>query len=352
LYALVHPGLEPVAADEITKDLGGEVRKTGRGLVVFRVPHIDESVLGLRTVEDVFLYAWGTDSLTYRAADLDNIEQWTAKNADWARLLKFHHQIRPKPKGKPTYHLVTQMTGEHGYRRVDARKHFSRGLEGRFPGSWRHVEEDAAVEFWLTIHGRQAVCGLRLSDARMRHRTYKHEHLPASLRPSLAAAMVRLAGARPGQVLLDPLCGAGTILAEQAEHDRPRGEGFVELWGGDRDPTAVRAAAGNLRRARPKVLARWDARRLPLGAGSVDRIATNPPFGVQLGRPEEIGPLYRRLAPEWDRVLKPEGRAVVLVSDADALREAVRPLGWYPQRELRVRVLGQPAALTVWRKGS
>jgi 23S rRNA G2445 N2-methylase RlmL len=350
LYALVHPGLEPVAADEITKDLGGEVRKIGRGLVVFRLPRIDERVLGLQTVEDVFLYAWGTDSLTYRAADLDNIEQWTGRNADWPRLLKFHHDVRPKPKGKPSYHLVTQMTGEHGYRRIDARKRFIRGLAGKFPESWRLVEEDAAVEFWLSIQGRQAVCGLRLSDAQMRHRTYKHEHLPASLRPSLAAAMVRLVGASAGQVLLDPLCGAGTILAEQAERDRPRGRGFVELWGGDRDPTAVRAASANLKRARPAVLARWDARQLPLASGSVDRIATNPPFGKQLSSPEEIGPLYRRLAPEWDRVLKPDGRAVVLVSDIEALRGAVRPLGWQSVRELRVRVLGQPAALTVWRK--
>src|SRR5581483_11332324 len=121
------------------------------------------------------------------------------------------HAIRPKPKGKPTFHLVTQMTGEHGYRRTDARKALVRGLAGKLPASWRQVEENAAVEIWLTIHGATAVCGLRLSDRTMRHRGYKGEHLPASLRPSLAAAMVRLAGVQPGQVLIDPMCGAGTI---------------------------------------------------------------------------------------------------------------------------------------------
>src|SRR5437588_40852 len=77
------------------------------------------------------------------------------------------------------------------------------------------LEEIDAVEFWLTIDGATAVCGLRLSDKTMRHRTYKGEHLPASLRPTVAAAMVRLAEARAGQVVLDPTCGAGTILAEQ-----------------------------------------------------------------------------------------------------------------------------------------
>jgi 23S rRNA G2445 N2-methylase RlmL len=264
-------------------------------------------------------------------------------------LLAIHHAVRPKPKGKPTYRLVAQMTGEHGYRRVDARAALADGLAGKFPASWREADENAAVEVWLTIDGATAVCGLRLSDRSMRHRTYKEEHLPASLRPSIAAAMVRLAGAGPGMTVLDPACGAGTILAEQCDLARRRGGG-VDVWGGDIDPAAVRAAADNLRRLGPARLARWDARRLPLPGASVDRVVTNPPFGKQLGEPAEIGPLYRDLAREWDRVLRPGGRAVVLVAEAGLLRQAVRAVGWRPTRQLRVRVLGQPAELSVWRK--
>ena len=72
LYAVTLPGLEAVAEEEIAVDLGGEVKKTSPGLVVFRLPRIDRSVLSLRTTEDVFLLGWGTDKLTYRAADLDS----------------------------------------------------------------------------------------------------------------------------------------------------------------------------------------------------------------------------------------------------------------------------------------
>src|SRR5919201_960264 len=146
-YALVQPGLEPVASEEIARDLGGEVKRTGRGLVVFRVPTIDDR-------------------------------------------------------------LVAQMTGKHGYRRVDARKALAQGLAGKLPASWRAAEENAAVEVWLTIDGATAVCGLRLSDRTMRHRKYKREHLPASLRPTLAAAMVRLAGGPPAHLVAHPMCGA------------------------------------------------------------------------------------------------------------------------------------------------
>src|SRR5436305_10465973 len=245
---MVHPGLEAVAAEEITRDLGGSVRRTDRGLVVFRVPDIGPDLLELRTVEDVFLLAWGSDALTYKAADLEKVRRWTEREPDWPRLLQLHHKVHAKPKGKPTYHLVTQMTGEHGYLRRDARRALADGLAGKFPASWKLVDENAAVEVWLTIHGKTALCGLRLSDRTMRHREYKVEHLPASLRPSLAAAMVRLAGVAPGMVVVDPMCGAGTLLAEQREALRSyRGQG-VRLLGGDLDRGAVRAAEANLRR--------------------------------------------------------------------------------------------------------
>jgi 23S rRNA G2445 N2-methylase RlmL len=347
---MVIPGLEAVAADEITRDLGGEVKRTGPGLVVFRVPAIDADLLRLRTVDDVFLLGWGTDQLSYRAEDLERIKRWTARAVDWGRLLRLHHAVRPKPKGKPSYRLVAQMAGTHGYRRIDARDALARGLEGKLPASWRPTEENAAVEIWLTIHGATAYCGLRLSDRTMRHRTYKLEHIAASLRPTLAAALIRLAEVKPNQVLLDPMCGAGTILAEGLEEARRRGW-TVQTWGGDLDANALRAAGPNLRRLGRVVLARWDAARLPLSAQSVDRLVSNPPFGKQLSRPEDIGPLYRRVLPEYDRVLKPHGRAVLLVGDMRPLREAAEAVGWKPLKQLRVRVLGQPAVVSIWRKG-
>jgi 23S rRNA G2445 N2-methylase RlmL len=343
--------LEPVAAEEIGETLAAEVKRTGAGLVVFRVPEIDPGILRLRTVEDIFVLAWGTDQLSYRAADLDRIRRWTAHDADWEALLRIHHRIRPKPKGKPTYRLVVQMSGEHGYRRADARKALADGLAGKLPASWRHAEENAAIEIWLTIHGATAVCGMRLSDRTMRHRSYKMEHLPASLRPTVAAAMVRLADIKSGQVVLDPMCGAGTILAEVLESARQRATRLRCVFGGDLEAAALRAAGPNLRRIGNVVLVRWDARALPLPDASADRILCNPPFGKQLSTPEEIGPLYRGFLRESDRVLRPHQRAVLLASDQRALQEAARAVGWYRERQFRVRVLGQPAFISVWRKG-
>src|SRR5262245_18740414 len=95
-YATVHPGLEEVAGEEIEHVLGAEVRKNARGIVVFRVDEIDDRLLQLRTTEDVFLFAWGTDQLTYRAEDLEQIRRWTAREPDWAELFRLHHALRPR----------------------------------------------------------------------------------------------------------------------------------------------------------------------------------------------------------------------------------------------------------------
>lgn len=349
-YAMVAPGFEAVAEDEISRTLGGEIKRSGHGIVVFRLPEIDRSILRLRTTEDVFLLAWGTDQLTYRSDDLDRIQRWTDRDADWNRLLQIHHAIRPKPKGKPTFRVVTQMTGEHGYRRVDARKALMRGLTGKFPASWRLVEENAAIEFWLTIHGNTAVCGLRLSDRSMRHRTYKQEHLPASLRPTVAAGMVWLAAIRPQQIVADPMCGAGTILAELLAAVRMHDIPGVRVLGGDSDASAVRAARGNLARQGQLELLRWDATRLPMADHSLDAIISNPPFGKQMQPEINIGHFYRRMIKQYHRILKPGGKAVLLVSEFDALREATRPYAWKMVRMLRVRVLGQQAVISVWRR--
>src|SRR5260221_3452407 len=76
--------------------------------------------------------------------------------------------------------------------------------------------------------------------------------MPASIRPTVAAAMVRLADLKPNQTVLDPMCGAGTILAEAYLSTKGRKTSEGTSWpmrfvGGDIDAGHVRAAQANLR---------------------------------------------------------------------------------------------------------
>jgi tRNA G10 N-methylase Trm11 len=179
----------------------------------------------------------------------------------------------------------------------------------------------------------------------MRHRTYKREHVAASLRPTVAAALVRLANIGRGELLLDPCCGAGTILSEHMEQSRN-----ARALGGDIDRKALAAARSNLRRFQRVHLLRWDARRLPLTDAMCRRLACNPPFGKQLGRLDEIHDLYQSLVSECNRVLESGGRAVFLVADPRPIRSAAKAIQWLLVQTVRVRVLGQPAIVLVFQK--
>jgi 23S rRNA G2445 N2-methylase RlmL len=349
-YALTTPGLEGLAAAEIRDRLGGEILKSTSGMVVFRVEDIDSRLLDLNTVEDVFLLAWGTNDLTRRAADLELIQRWTSIKPDWPELLRLHHAVRPKPRGTPSYWLVVQQEGRQVYQRHSARKSLIRGLDKVIHPRWKIQEEMADLEIWLTIHEQQAVCGVRLSDRTMRHRTWKKEHRPASLRPVVAAAMARQISARPGLRILDPMCGAGTVLAESLRLARQhRDKTDPVLVGGDIDNDALQCASINLRSWTPSQLCLWDARRLPLASRSFDAVVCNLPFGKQYAADQDLGALYDAVAKEADRVLYDGGVACFLTSETTLARNAAAANGWKARENVPVEVLGQRASILTWR---
>jgi 23S rRNA G2445 N2-methylase RlmL len=211
------------------------------------------------------------------------------------------------------------------------------------------VDENADVEFWCQLVGRNALVGLRLSDATLRHRTYKSVNLPGSLRPTIARASVLLTEVADGDVFLDPMCGAGTILIERALAGRHR-----LLLGGDIDATAVRATIANFGgRHKPWQIVLGNAGQLALDAGSVDKVACNLPWARRFATGAAgTKKLYRSVLREVFRVMKSGGRGVFLTKRADIFREALSGLGdmKITQQTEPIAVLGQRARLIVVHK--
>jgi 23S rRNA G2445 N2-methylase RlmL len=177
----------------------------------------------------------------------------------------------------------------------------------------------------------------------MRHRKYKQEHLPASLRPSVAAAMSWLARPTEQDIVLDPLCGAGTIPIERALLAPAQ-----RVLGGDIREEAVAISRRNTRSAGVSATFKlWDARTLPLEAASVTHIITNLPFGKQIGSREENVSLYTAVLQEFGRVLTPDGLLVTLTSDDRLWGMILRDHGWRVTKKIVLAVLGQPATIFV-----
>jgi tRNA (guanine6-N2)-methyltransferase len=349
--AQTQPGFEAIAAQEIRARLkGAAVRGTRtvgdkNGMVLFNYAGDVHELLSLRTVEDVFVLVTSLRDLPPTFGGLRQIRS-AMESVALEHALNLARQVQPGRggRGKLRFRVVARQVGRTSYRRVDAQQAVEKSILARTDRRWQRVE-DGALEFWLTLLDDEALVALRLSDETMRLREdEKSEHIPASLRPAAAAALVWLTQPRPNDVFLDPMCGAGTLLIERAHAGR-----YKLLVGGDISAEAVAVTRSNIGpRYKPIEIHEWDARHLPLDDGMVTACAVNLPFGRQVGSSEENRALYPAFLREMERVLRPQARLVALTGDMRAFDGALRRAGGFTLHETYpVQVLGQRARVYV-----
>ncbi len=196
----------------------------------------------------------------------------------------------------------------------------------------------ADPDLWLNLHinGPRATISLDVSGGSLHRRGYRQQTVAAPMQETLAAAMVALSQWQGDRPLVDPMCGSGTLLCEalmaycripagylrqgfgcgrlpdfddglwrqvKQKADaaiRPLPAGLVAGW--DVDPAAVKASAANCR-----LLPGGDKVALHCGdclehKGFPDHaIVTNPPYGVRLGRNDDLARFYRQLGDFFKR---------------------------------------------------
>lgn len=179
---------------------------------------------------------------------------------------------------------------------------------------WRNAPGD----WQLNIVTRGKLLLAQIGPLYLSRRFPETRRLPASTNPVVGALLVRLLKPRPGDVLWDPFCGAGTLLVEAAHTDP-----HLTLVGSDASAQALRTAEGNHPLFPAGSLLRADAAALPARPRSVHRVVANLPFGKRVGSHEANKTLYPRFLAELERVLTPDGRAVLLTEDKRLLRESV-----------------------------
>jgi 23S rRNA G2445 N2-methylase RlmL len=327
-YAQTMPGVEKIAWLEIRSRLPKAhleqylFAKEQNGIVQFSYEGSPADTLQLRTAEDVFLQALSLPKVQRTRQDLTLFSNQIATAESVGRavnqLMRLRQYSRP-----PTYRVIGRQYGKFGYERWQLVKAVLEGLARRYP-KWTPVADDSQVEFWANLLGSHFLLGLRLSNRAMRHRFTNKVELPASLRPSVAAAMVWLTDPQPDDVFLDPLSGSGTLLME-----RIQAAPYRQLLGGDILPDRVQATRQNVPARQgdaPISIRQWDAQQLPLDDASVDKVATNFPFGKQISAPAELPGLYMGILRELQRVVRPGGRIVLLSSEYDLVKETVRQL--------------------------
>jgi putative N6-adenine-specific DNA methylase len=183
------------------------------------------------------------------------------------------------------------------------------------------------VRVHVFLESNQGILYLDTSGEPLFKRGWRTTAGEAPLRENLAAGIVRLTGWQPGEPLLDPMCGGGTLLVEAAAMARgrapgaKRGFGFeklkafnAKLWdgvrfhptyeqsspalyGSDNDPKALAMTRRNLAEAgveRWVKLEQCDilARAAPAPSGV---LVANPPYGERMGSEAELAAFYPKL---------------------------------------------------------
>jgi tRNA (guanine6-N2)-methyltransferase len=335
IFAITTRGLESICAEELTTVPGVTVEEVAYRRIFARCSEALTPLLELRTVEDVFLYAATWQNIGRARSTL---QAMTAMGAQLPlnKIAGICAQVRSLPEA-PTFSITANFVGRRNYNTDEIKQSIAAGITSQ--RGWMYSEDDmlASLNVRIFLEGETAVIGVRLGERSLSKRTYKHSHVPGSLKPTVAAAMAALGGVRTGMRVLDPCCGAGTILIESGAYQG-------EVLGGDIEVQALIAAQDNAKDAQITVQVQlWDALALPVANKSVDRIISNLPWGRAVKTPTNLQTLYLGIGQEIKRVLTPGGQAVLLTNQPDL----VEIDGLKSERTIEISLFGQTPTILI-----
>jgi 16S rRNA G966 N2-methylase RsmD len=204
-------------------------------------------------------------------------------------------------KGTPVgYRLTIKPNGMHlKLKRRDWIAQFTAGcnrLTNRATGySWEVI---------IRSMNERTLIGARPSAINDTRFDYRKSDVPASIHPTLAAAAVRMAPALAGDIIVDPFCGSGTLLAERALLAP-----YSRLIGIDEEQRALHAARTNLANFERLSLERADFSTL-IKYAPVDTIITNPPYGLRVSTQSAARRLHAKLDSLAENSLRPGGTLI------------------------------------------
>jgi len=141
------------------------------------------------------------------------------------------------------------------------------------------------------------------------------------LRPELANILCLLSEPSANDVFLDPFSGSGAIPLERA-----RIAPFMKIYITDNDQNIVqrlKIKAQSLKK--PIDVNNWDALKLDrLSNGAVNKIVTDPPWGVYTSLKMESGIFYRKMLQEFIRITVKGGILVILLTQKEIFDQLIK----------------------------
>jgi 23S rRNA G2445 N2-methylase RlmL len=343
--AFATKGLEDVAAAELARILGQPVARLTIGTkhILFDAADDIATLHQLTTVDDVGIVLAVPSELDSAEA----LRHELTKAADFDAALAVVSRLRP---------IDATLGGSFSVTVTAARSPLGSSAEiAAVVGEavtarlgWQPREADRApIDLRVFADGASTILAVRLFAGPLSDRSYRRVHVRGALRPTVAAAMVRLArdDGRPHRIW-DPFCGSGTILAEAALAGH-------EVYGTELDPAVASAAAENLSTVDPVLgtrIVQGDSTSYATWRDhqDADTVVANLPWGKQVAL-NRGSVLYDAVGLGVARLHQRGGRAVLLTTEPDRVAGAIRRVapGLAMQRR-RIGLLGQtPTILSV-----
>ncbi|MCB8978564.1 MAG: class I SAM-dependent RNA methyltransferase [Ardenticatenaceae bacterium] len=199
-------------------------------------------------------------------------------------------------------------------------------LKSAYQVEW-FPETGAEFTIQLALVRNNALLTLDTSGVGLHKRGYREEAGEAPLKETFAAGLVQLSFWQPGRLLLDPMCGSGTILIEAALmgrniapglHREFAAEGWpaipaeawaqareeaqnailpsgnLQLQGSDSDPASIEIARSNAAKAGVADDIQFEVKDVK--KVWIDReygiLITNPPYGIRLSEYQDLNAIY------------------------------------------------------------
>lgn len=273
------------------------------------------SIRSVRMVEDLFAEVSRTPGIA-RSSDIAKLSRRLDRPALLASIAlknELFPDKRPRRGGSPTYFCFVRQDRDHRVHRKQVSREVGSRIARMFP-RWR-MADPAVLEFWV-FWADVVVLTLRLSDKTLKYRGRKPPNTPGALRPTIAAAMIKLAAIKNGHTVLDPMCGTGTLLLECSLRF-PQ----ASLIGSDQSATATAAARERL--GDRAAIERCEVDELDYAPGTFDRVVTNLPWG---GQTPIRGPVYTKGVAKLLDWVADDGVVVVLTPRRDLLEPTLRRL--------------------------
>jgi len=176
--------------------------------------------------------------------------------------------------------------------------------------------EEADLELYI---GKNTIweIGVRLTARPLSLRDYKVENIKGGMNPVIAYAMNSLIDLRNAKNYLNVCSGSGTLLIEVGLQNPD-----LSLVGFDIDGATNALAVKNIKKAgliKSIKLARADVKDLP-DFGMFDVITSDLPFGMQIGKGEDLDVLYKAFILYCERFLNKNGVMVVYTTENKLLQ--------------------------------